>query len=390
MSANVIIVGAGIVGVSAAYHLMTLGEKRVAVIDRQCLSAGATGRSGALVRSNYDNPCDARLALISLEMFRSWRDRIGGDCGFDAVGLLEFMREESAASFADLIARQRNWGVDIRLIDHVEVAAIAPRVRIENPSVAVAYEATAGCCDANLANRSLYNAARAGGVEFLFDEPVVALCVSSGRVTGVKTANRTIASDAVVVAAGAWANQLLWPLKMDFGLVTRLSQVAVFRPPELEYGEKFPTIIDHIQEAWFRPMPHGGVLVGAERGGRAGIDPNQIPDTISDRLVDAYQGILAYRFSVSPFAALRGSWAGSYMMSPDHRPVVGQHPRIANLFLACGDSGTSFKIAPAIGLGIAELIVHGRPGAVDLSSLTPERFAKEWFAGHSGEHRPSH
>src|SRR5262252_1741549 len=374
MRAQVLIVGAGILGVSAAYYLRKLGETRVVVIDRHCLSAGATGRSGALVRTNYDNRADAHLALMSLDVFRNWGTGIGGRCGFKAVGLMEIADAELAPSFRELIGRQRQWGVNIRLIDAAEAKTLAPRVRLDNCDGSIAFDESAGYCDPTLTNRSLYDAARSDGVEFIFDEPIRSVIVESGRATSVVTSKRTLSAGAIVLATGAWTNQLLGPLGLDFGFVTRLSRLAIFRPQEIDDGETFPTIIDHAQNAWFKPMSGNGILVGAERGGLNGVDPNRIPDTAPRSEVEAYRSILTHRFAVSMHAAPRGSWAGAYMMSRDRRPIVGRVRQISNLFLATGDSGTSFKIAPAIGLGLAELIVHGACRSVDLSSLSPDRF----------------
>jgi sarcosine oxidase subunit beta len=377
MSPDVLVVGAGILGVSIAYHLSETGKARVVVIDGRCLSAGATGRSGALVRANYDNRADTQLALMSLEVFRHWKDRIGGRCGFKPFGHMEIADRKSFASFGGLIEQQRQWGVDIGLIDSVAAKALSPRLRLEPSDELVAYHGSAGACDPNLTNRSLYDAARARGVEFIFHEPVRSLVVGPGQAIGVRTDKRAIPAGSLVLATGAWINQMLAPLGLDFGLVTRLSRIAVFRPHEFDDGEAFPTIIDRSQQAWFRSMPDGCILVGAERGGLIGVDPTRIPDTAPRSLIKTYRTILARRFDVSAHAAPRGSWAGAYMMSRDERPVVGRVAHVPNLFLAAGDSGTSFKIAPAIGLGLAELIVRGGCRSVDLTSLSPDRFELE-------------
>jgi sarcosine oxidase subunit beta len=229
----------------------------------------------------------------------------------------------------------------------------------------------------------LYDAARARGVDFIFHEPVQSLAIGPGGAVGARTGKRTIRAGSLVLATGAWTNQILEPLGLDFGFVTRLSRLAIFRPREFENSEAFPTILDHAQQAWFRPMPDGCVLVGAERGGVVGVDPDRIPDTAPRDLVRTYRTILARRFELSAHATPRGSRAGAYMVSRDRRPVVGKVGRVANLFLAAGDSGTSFKIAPAIGLGLAELIAHGACRSVDVTSLSPDRFAPDAAANPS-------
>jgi sarcosine oxidase subunit beta len=371
---HVVVIGSGILGVSTAFHLGSLGERHVVVLERHCLSAGATGRSGALIRSNYDNRDDARLGVQSLEVFRNWHDRIGGTCDFHAVGALQLGDYQSQCPLPQLVAQQRQWGVDISLVDIAAAKELAPRLRLEHLSEPITYEAGAGHCDPNLANRTMYGATRDRGVEFIFGEAVTSITTRSGRAVGVTTTKRSLPAGNIVLATGVWANQLLGPLGLDFGLAARLSRLAVFRPPEFEEHESFPAILDGNQEAWFRSLRGGQVMVGAERGGVAGIDPASVPDAAPQGVVEAYREILAYRFAVSPHAAPRGSWAGAYMTSPDLRPVIGKIATIDNLYLACGDNGTSFKIAPAVGLGLAELILFGEGRAVDLSSLCPSRF----------------
>src|SRR3954447_16078626 len=144
MLPDVLVVGAGILGVSVAYHLSEIGKARVVVIDGRCLSAGATGRSGALLRANYDNRADAQLALMSLEVFRNWKDRIGGQCGFRPFGHMEIANRELLPCFGELIELQRRWGVDIGLVDAAEVKALAPRLRLDNPDGLIAYHGSAG------------------------------------------------------------------------------------------------------------------------------------------------------------------------------------------------------------------------------------------------------
>src|SRR5258708_40268555 len=107
MFRDVLVVGAGILGVSIAYHLSEIGKARVGVIDGRCLSAGATGRSGALVRANCENRADTQLALMSLEVFRNWKDRIGGQCGFTPFGHMEIADRNSFASLGTLIKQQQ-------------------------------------------------------------------------------------------------------------------------------------------------------------------------------------------------------------------------------------------------------------------------------------------
>jgi sarcosine oxidase, subunit beta len=374
MAKDVIIIGAGILGVATAYHLAKAGAGRVSVLDRRCLGAGATGRSGALVRSNYDNETEARLAEASLDVFANFADAVGGSCGYEQVGLLVPFAQKGVDQAKALTAQQRQWGVDIRLVDRGEAKALSPHLRLDDTAI-LAYQPRAGYCDANATARSYYDRARDLGVTFEFDCRVRSVLTQAGKVWGVETSKGTLATGTVVAALGAWSNQLLLPLGLDLGLVPRLSRVAVFRPYEFEDAVPFPIMIDPIQEAWFRPMPGGSILVGAERGGKVGIDPERIPSVAPDRLIGLYRSTLTHRFAVAAHAAPRGAWAGAFMLSPDHRPLLGAVPQLLGLYLAGGDSGGAFKTAPAMALGLAETILHGAARSVDIADLGVERLS---------------
>lgn len=370
MSPRVVIVGAGILGLSTAHALVERGVRSITIVEATVPGAGATGRSGALVRANYDNAVEARLALHALEYWRAFGDRVGGTCGFQDVGLLVAVPPDESEAAAALAEAQRGWGVAIGALDREAARTLAPRLRTDDLGL-VLHHPDAGCCDAGLTVAAYVARLARDGVELRFGLPALALAGAGDRVVGVETREGLVPGDAVVLAAGVWTNGLL-PPGCDLGLVPQLTRVATFRPHEFE-AAPIPTILDRAQEAWFRPMPNGAVLVGSESGVVPGIDPDAVPWSAPDELVARYGRILARRFDVSPHAPPRGAWAGAFMLSPDHRPIVGAMPGYEGLYLAAGDSGGAFKTAPALGLGLAETILDGEATSVDIAALGPER-----------------
>lgn len=372
---TVIVIGAGILGVTTAFHLARLGVNGVHVIDREGPGAGATGRSGALVRANYDNEPETRLALNALEVWHNLDTYVGGSAGFIPTGHVVVVPQVKAQAARQLLARQRSWGVNICEISYKEVSILAPLVQREEDEVFF-YHVDAGCCDPSLALASYVRAAKSLGVTFEYGTHVTGLKEVNGVVHGVHTQNGMRTADMVVLAAGARANALL-PHGIDFGLVPRLSRVAVFHPFEFAQsceGNAYPTLIDQSQAAWFRPMPGHRILVGCEQGGVNGHDPDRPSESVPEAVINLYRNVLTRRFKVARHAPLNGAWAGTFMLSPDNKPLVGLVPGIQNLWLIGGDSGGAFKSAPALGLGLAESILFGQAVSVSIDFLSPSRF----------------
>jgi sarcosine oxidase subunit beta len=384
MQTDILIIGAGILGVTTAYHLARLGAGRITVIDQFALGAGASGRSGALIRSNYENEAEARLAVYSKSIFADFANLVGGRSGFAPVGMLEVLPADHTSSTATLAQKQKDWGVKIRAITSDDAKELCPLMRLEDDA-AILFEESAGYCNPNSVLRSYFDQSRALGVNYEFGVHARRLVIRRGKILGVSTSQGSVSADSVIVAAGAWADRLFQLEGINFNLMPRLSRVSVFRPYEFEESSDMPIVMDRVQEAWFRPFESGQILVGAERGGTLDVNPDMIPDVSPNSVVDSYKSILAYRFKVSQHASPRGSWAGAYMLSPDMRPLVGAVPRINGLFFAGADSGGAFKIAPAIGLGLAEIILTGSARSVDLGPLALTRL-RHLYAERDNSH----
>jgi sarcosine oxidase subunit beta len=196
-------------------------------------------------------------------------------------------------------------------------------------------------------------------------------------VAGVETTAGFISAQIVVIAAGAYANRLLKQLGIDLGLFPRRSRVVVFRWPEsVDPARKHRVVIDSTHQSWFRPEGDQGTLVGVTYGNRDGVDPDDFEETIEQDYIDFARNALAARFPAFAQATMRGGWSGVFMQSPDDHPIIDMVPSIDGLFVMTGDSGTSFKTSPAIGICLAEWIVEGAPRLVDLTPFRATRFAE--------------
>lgn len=380
--AEVVIVGAGIVGLSTAFQLTRRGVRDIVVVERRFVGAGASGKSGAIVRLHYSNEHETRLAIEGLRFFEQWADIVGGDCRFTRTGLFVIAPEASRGDLEANVAMQQGLGVDVRIVDAAEARDYDPNLELEEGAVA-AYEPGAGAADAMAACNTLAAAVLRAGVEIRTETTVLGIRHASGRVTGVDTTAGPIDAGSVVVAPGAFAHPLLRPLGIDLPMIPATSRIAIFRWP-MDRDPRHPALIDNINGLWLRPIYGDSTLVGAERGVRRVVDePEHADETIDQAYVDHCRTQLAKRYPVMRHAVSRGGWTGILMRSVDDRPIIGPFEGYEGLVGLVGDSGTSFKTAPAVGRALAELIVDGA-SETDLTPFHASRFATggRWVDEH--------
>ncbi|MDQ6673268.1 MAG: FAD-binding oxidoreductase [Chloroflexota bacterium] len=376
-TADVVVIGAGVNGLSTAFHLARAGVKRVVVVEQRHVAAGATGKSGALVRMHYTNEPETRLAFESLKYFSNWGEMVGGECGFQPIGLLVFVPPAFRHHLEANVAMQRGIGVNACVITAEEAHKLDPSLDVSDVTH-VGYEPDSGFADPNATAFSFARAAMDRGVEIQLDTPVKRVLSDGDRITGVETSNGTITAPTVVVAAGAWANQLFGPLGIDLGLVPTLARISIFRWA-FERTPKQLTYIDYVNHTWARPHDGASTLIGAEvpqdtdapRG-----DPNDYVEAVSQEYIEVCRDKIARRFPSMRHSTVRGNWQGILMMSPDQRPIIGRLPQFDGLYCMAGDSGTSFKTSPAIGKCLAELITEGEARVVDLTPFRATRFTE--------------
>nr|WP_236819222.1 FAD-binding oxidoreductase [Alicyclobacillus tolerans] len=368
------VIGGGVNGLSAAFHLAKAGVKKVTVVEWHHLGAGATGKSGALVRTHYSNEHETKLAVESLKYFEHWGDLVGGDCGFKKVGLLVLATSEFNSHLQANVNMHRSLGVNTHLITPKEAYELDPSLKCDDVSW-VAYEPDSGYADPNTTAFTFAHAARDLGVNFELDTKVTEIRTSGNTVTGVATTRGNIKSPLVLVAAGAWANELLEPLNIKLGLVPGLARVTLFRWPP-DRSSRHLTYLDRVNQSWMRPEGGNCTLIGAESGVHHGANPYQFSESVPQEYIDLCREKLARRFPVMRHSSMRGNWAGILMVSPDSKPIIDQLQPYDGLFCIAGDSGTSFKTSPAIGKCVAEWITQGKPITVDLTPFRATRFSE--------------
>ncbi len=250
-TADVVVIGAGAMGCSIAFHLARDGAGNVVVLDKGGICSGMTFRSGALVRLHYTNPHEARLAIRAREYFHHWEEIVGGDCGFQNTGFLFVVGPEDVEKLHANVAMLRGLGVETEILSPTEVREAQPFARIDDVGAA-AYEPGSGYADPHKTTLALAEAARRYGAEFLTGCAVTAIRTAGGKVIGVDTADGPIDAGTVVVAAGPWAPKLLATAGVTLDIAPTLAEVVYFRRPQ-ETVMGHMVYIDRAAGSYFRP-----------------------------------------------------------------------------------------------------------------------------------------
>jgi sarcosine oxidase, subunit beta len=392
LGANIIVIGAGVVGCSLAFHLARAGA-RVRVFDKRGICAGMSARSGALVRMHYTFAPEAELAWKSHHYFRNWSDIVGGQCGFVETGFAVVVDEHNAPRLRANVAMLQRIGVNTEVVTAAELRQREPNAFVDDVALA-AFEPQSGYADPVATTESLAAAAKRHGADFSTNTPVARIANRSGRAAGVVDgAGRVHEADAVCVVAGPWTDAILAPLGVKIGIKSERAQIAFFRrPPQLKHC----IYIDTIAGSYFRP--HGDDLTLAGLGGwkpEAEANPDAFRESNDADFIAAVRKRLAQRIPAMADAPYARGHAGIYDVSPDARAVMGPVPGLDALFVAAGFSGTGFKTAPAVGASMAELILTGNSTTVDLTPFGFERIlsgrmiesANEYEMGASFGHK---
>ncbi|HNO32085.1 MAG TPA: FAD-dependent oxidoreductase, partial [Anaerolineales bacterium] len=285
---DAIIIGAGVMGTSIAFHLAERGLK-VVILDRKVAASGATGHSSGLVRMHYDLAVESELTFVGYKnYFSNWRERVGGECGFQKTGFMQIAKREHEDKLRGNVANQQKIGINTSVISAAEVKKLIPDFLTDQFDYA-AYEPDSGYADATLTTNSFIEAVKRLGGTLMQNCEVTAIHTSGAKVTGVSTTQGELSAPVVVNAAGPWARQVGALADVDIPLQTWTHDVAfLHRPPSLG---RIPAVIDDTINCYFRPEGSALILAAGEDESLRSEAPDaedQTPTpTFLDKLIDA-------------------------------------------------------------------------------------------------------
>jgi len=368
-TAEIVVIGGGVMGVSTAYHLARKGARNIVLLERDSMfGLEATGKCAGGIRYQFATEINIRLSQISLPMLDRFEEDLGQAIDVRHCGYLFLLtRGEDVKTFQGSVALQHKLGVMTEWLTGEEVRRRLPLMRTEDV-LAATWHPRDGLADPNGVVQGYISAARRLGVKCLTDIETTGIHAENGRIRGIRTKLGDIAVPVVVNASGPWAAQIGKMAGVEIPVVPVRRQIAVTTPiPELP--PDFPFILDFAKNLYFhREGP--AILTGMS---------NLNEPAGFDQQVDREWELVHFdaameRMPLLEKVGISNRWAGLYEVSPDAHPILGRVPEVEGLFLINGFSGHGFMHGPACGLLLAEEILDGKAHTLDISSLSLTRF----------------
>jgi sarcosine oxidase subunit beta len=371
-AADVVVVGAGIMGVSTAYHLARRGVGRVVVVERDGVCAGSTALASGGIRHQYASRIGVELTRHSIQTFEGFEAEFGADPQFRQHGYLILVTTEAErAQAVRNVDQQRRLGVEVDLLSPEETRRRFPYVRTDD-LLGATYSPRDGYADPYLVTTAIAGRARDLGVEIRTGCEVVGVRRSGAGVEGVATAAGDVSAPVVVLATGAWTGQLgrLAGVDIPVSPLRRSKFITAPFPPE-RIPAATPFVIDPHQGISLR-REGAGILLGIGRRDEGPSFRTEPDWSLTEALIER----AVHRAPALAEASLMRGWAGLYEMTPDQTGIVSPVGAVQGLYVIAGFSGHGFMHGPIAGQLMAELIADGRATTVDIAPLALDRFAR--------------
>ena len=372
--ADAVVVGGGVHGTSIAWNLAKRGAGRVVLLEKTGIAAGATQYSSANSRLHYQLETLAKMALFGQNMFKNFKDEVGGDCGWNQIGYVVLLPEADVEPAREIVEMQQRIGIDARMITTDEIAEMDPSTSLEG-IVAGCIEPTSGHADGALTARSFAEAAGREGVELRIGIEVLGIS-KQGDGIEVETNKGTISAGNVVLATGFRTSALLAQVGVEMPINPIRHTIAVVeRAPGM--SDDHPVISDHTSLAYYRPTGPGLTLIGVHDPLEGDPDDEvEVERAPKQEVQVELASRFAERYPAQANARLRQGYTGVYDCTPDFQPAFGAVPGAPGLFVDAGYSGHGFKLSPAAGHLMADVVLDGKTSFVDMMPFRVERFVE--------------
>lgn len=367
-TADIVIIGGGVMGASTTYHLAARGVKNVVLLEKEeFFGTGATGRCAGGVRYQFSTEINVKLSLASLPMIERFKEEIGQDVNYRQCGyLLVATNEKDAAAFRHNVALQNSLGVGTQLLTGDEVRERLPLMRFED-AIAGTFNQKDGIVDPNSVVMGYVSAAQKMGVRAVNNAEVTGVRVSGGKVEAVETSQGAVMTRTVVNAAGPWAGQVGQMAGVSLPIVPLRRQMFTTNPLR-EVPEDFPFVIDFAQSLYFHREGEGLLIGMSNQNEKPGFDQSVDEEFELVNLDAAIE-----RMPLLERASRASHWAGLYEVTPDAHPIYGG-TNVDGFLVCTGFSGHGFMHGPISGKLMSELILDGTFSSVDVSMLDLARF----------------
>jgi sarcosine oxidase subunit beta len=370
-TADIVIIGGGVMGASAAYHLAKCGIKDIVLLEKEeFFGTGATGRCAGGVRYQFSTEINVRLSLESLPMIERFKDEIGQDVDYRQCGyLLIATNEKDATTFKHNVDMQNRLGVQTQLLTGEEVRARLPLMKFAD-AIAGTFNQKDGLVDPNSVVAGYVSAAQKLGAKAITRAEVTGMHVRGGEVEAVETAQGLIQTRTVLNAAGPWAGLIGQMAGVEIPIVPFRRQMFTTNTLK-EIPEDFPFVIDFAQSLYFHREGDGLLIGMSNQNEKPGFD-----QTVDEEFeLENFEAAME-RMPLLERASRASHWAGLYEVTPDAHPIFGGSP-IKGFTICAGFSGHGFMHGPVAGKLMTEYVLDGEFTTLDVSLLDLARFEEE-------------
>ena len=367
-TADIVIIGGGVMGASAAYHLAQRGAGKVVLLEKEeFFGTGATGRCAGGVRYQFSTEINVRLSLESLPMLERFKEEIGQDVNYRQCGyLLIATSEKDAATFRHNVEMQNRLGVPTQLLGGDEVRAWLPLMRFDD-AIAGTFNRKDGLVDPNSVVAGYISAAQRLGATALSRAEVTGVRIQRGEIQAVESTQGVIQTRTVLNAAGPWAGLIGQMAGVELPIVPLRRQMFTTNALQ-EIPADFPFVIDFGQSLYFHREGEGLLIGMSNQEEKPGFEQNVDDDFEFVNLEAAIE-----RLPLLERASRASHWAGLYEVTPDAHPIFGGSP-VKGFNICAGFSGHGFMHGPVAGKLMSEYILDGQFSTLDVSMLDLARF----------------
>lgn len=365
--ADIVIIGGGIVGIAAAYYLAKAGRKNIAVLEKNSVCSGSTGRCGAGIRAQWGLELNCRMALASLDIFEQLEDELGMPIGLNQGGyLLVAYKDSEWQQFQKNVELQHRLGIKTKMIGLSEAREICPGLDGED-AIGFTYHQRDGHADPFLTTFAYQEAAKKYGVKVYKDTEVTGLSVENGAIKSVETNRGSIECGQAVNCAGPWAQDISKMAGVELPNWAERHEILITEP--VDPGVCPPMLMSFSGNYYIQQRPHGSIIAGESPAHEPKLDYistehslNSLARTIT-KMLPCTKGIRVVR-----------QWAGYYDMTPDAAPILGE-TKVKEFYHATGFSGHGFMLAPVAGQ-IMTSLMNGETPSIDPTIMDYRRFER--------------
>jgi sarcosine oxidase subunit beta len=371
--ASVAIVGGGCVGTSIALHLTRLECKDVLLLERGHLAWGATGKSSAIVNLGVWNASQplVKMLLESIDVFRDFSERIGGNCGFKPTGWIGVAGKVQEERVRKTVAAQKSLGANSQILSPSKISEIQPGTFTEDLSLAV-HEPLSGYADPVETTNSYGKEAEQLGATIVTGANVTRI-VDGSQTKVIETDKGPFKAEKVVLAANVWTPKLLNCLGVSLPINPTRKQVCLFK---LQGAGRPRIIMDDFQGDLYIKPEGDQTLVGEIETPGTPCDPDNFPEGLDSEMIPKLGQKLVHRLPAMNAAVSRGGYSGPYDVSPDGHPILDELPGHDGIYCAVGFSGHGFRFSPCTGRLMAEFMLEGKSKGVDIKEFRLSRFVE--------------